>query len=92
MKIGYIQIYMEMLQDLIEPSNTEIRIRESPENGVFLTGNAWIPVSSVRDCMKIINSAEKNRIVAFTNLNAVSSRSHAVFMAKLEKRPNYSIE
>ncbi len=57
---------LSQLQDLIEPSNSEVRIRESPENGVFLTGNTWVQVSSTKECLKTISNAEKNRIVAFT--------------------------
>ena len=78
-RIAYLQIYMEIviinypqqankskLQDLIEPSNTNVRIRESPENGVFITGNTWISVRSVVECLNVLSDAEKNRAFAFT--------------------------
>lgn len=33
-----------------------------------------------------MNFAEKNRVVAFTSLNAHSSRSHSMLIIKVEKR------
>jgi len=91
-RIAYLQIYMEILQDLIQPSNTDIKIRESPESGVFITGNTWISVKSVENCLNVLTNAEKNRTFAFTTLNATSSRSHAVFIVKLEKRLKLTID
>jgi len=88
-KIAYLQIYMEMLQDLIEPSNLEIRIRENTENGVFITGLAWVPVRNPNECLQIVANAKKNRAVAFTNLNPHSSRSDTILMVKLY---NYTAE
>ena len=43
--ISFIQIYLEHIQDLIEPTKKEIRIRENPEEGVYLEGVKWIKVS-----------------------------------------------
>ena len=105
-RIAYLQIYMEIvpidsdlrfsrshqLQDLIQPSNTDIKIRESPESGVFITGNTWVSVKSVEGCLDVLTNAEKNRTFAFTTLNATSSRSHAVFIVKLEKRLKLTID
>ena len=33
--ISFIQIYLEMIQDLLEPNN-QVKIREDPDKGVFL--------------------------------------------------------
>lgn len=33
-----------------------------------------------------MNFAEKNKVVAFTNLNAHSSRSHSMLVIKIEKK------
>eukprot|EP01022_Parablepharisma_sp_SALTPOND_P026439 TRINITY_DN636_c0_g1_i1.p2 TRINITY_DN636_c0_g1~~TRINITY_DN636_c0_g1_i1.p2 ORF type:complete len:1463 (-),score=213.99 TRINITY_DN636_c0_g1_i1:13076-17464(-) len=85
--MSFIQIYMEAMQDLLEPGNTSIKIREDPACGVFVTGVSWIPAGSVDQCMNIFDIGEKNRAVAFTALNAHSSRSHAVLMIKVERKP-----
>lgn len=84
--VSFIQIYMEMIQDLLDPDNQEIRIREDLVNGVYVSGVVWVPVKSLKQAMRIFDQGEKNRATAFTSLNAHSSRSHAVFMVKIEKR------
>ena len=84
--ISFIQIYMEMVQDLLEPKNTETRIREDLINGVYVSGVLWVPVKNVQQSMKVFSLGEKNRSTSFTKLNAHSSRSHAVLMVKIERR------
>ena len=51
---------------MIRPDNQEIKIRECPDSGVFVSGLEWVNVDSVSECMTIINYAEKNKMVAFT--------------------------
>ncbi len=70
---------------MLEPSNENIRIREDPENGVYLEGVEWITVKSPEDCKNVFLSGEKNRTVASTKMNAHSSRSHAIMIVKVEK-------
>jgi len=85
--IGFVQVYMEMLQDLLFPdSPTPIRIREDPSEGVYLTGSTWKSVHTLSDCMNLLSLGNQNRNSAFTSMNAQSSRSHAVFMVRVEKR------
>ena len=92
-KVGFMQLYMEMLQDLLRPDETKtIRIREDPEEGVYLTGVHWANVSSVKACMELLALGDRNRSTAFTSMNAHSSRSHAVYMVKIEKRMKYTPE
>ena len=89
--IGFLQLYMEMLQDLLVPDNeTPIRIREDPSDGISLTGLTWIPVKNVKECMDLLVLGDENRSTAFTQMNSTSSRSHAVYMVKIEKRARYT--
>ena len=92
-KVGFLQIYMEMLQDLLNPNaEKQIRIREDPEEGVYLSGITWTPVTSTKNCMELMYQGDKNRNTAFTSMNSHSSRSHAVYMIRVEKRVKHSIE
>jgi kinesin family member 5 len=84
--VGFIQIYMEMIQDLLEPDNQFIKIRELPGKGVYVDNTTWVSVKNVQQSMRTFKFGEQNRATAFTNLNAHSSRSHAVFLVKIEKR------
>ena len=83
--VSFIQIYIEQIQDLLEPSKKEIRIREDPEKGVFLEGVTWEKVTSTNDCSRIFTKGEQNRTTHATLMNAHSSRSHAIFIAQIEK-------
>ena len=49
--ISFIQTYLEMIQDLFEPSN-EVKIRENPEKGVFFENVKWIKVKSTKECFE----------------------------------------
>ena len=82
--ISFIQIYLEMIQDLFEPSN-QVRIREDPERGVFLDNCLWIKVKNTNDCCEAFKKKEKNRITECTRMNAHSSRSHALLIARIER-------
>ena len=84
-KISFIQIYLETIQDLLEPTNKEIRIREDPEHGVYLEGVQWVKVNNTNECSQIFKNGEKNRITESTLMNASSSRSHAILIVKIEK-------
>ena len=92
-KVGFLQIYMEMLQDLLCPNAEKpIRIREDPEEGVYLSGISWVPVNSTKECMELMYQGDRNRNTAFTSMNSHSSRSHAVYMIRMEKRVKFTGE
>eukprot|EP00792_Barthelona_sp_PAP020_P004310 TRINITY_DN2039_c0_g1_i1.p1 TRINITY_DN2039_c0_g1~~TRINITY_DN2039_c0_g1_i1.p1 ORF type:complete len:1166 (+),score=370.32 TRINITY_DN2039_c0_g1_i1:49-3546(+) len=82
-EMTYVQIYMEMLQDLLDPNNDDLRVREDASNGVFLAGAAKVEIATLKDAMDLLIMGNKNRSTAFTNLNAHSSRSHAVVILYL---------
>ena len=91
-QVGFLQIYMEMVQDLLDPKNEDVRIREDPALGVFVSGITYLGVKNVHQAMGLFAMGEKNRAVAFTRLNAHSSRSHAVFMVKIERAKSFTLE
>ena len=83
--ISFIQIYIEQIQDLLDPSKKDIRIREDPDNGVYLEGVTWVKVSSTDECCQVFLKGEENRATHATLMNAHSSRSHAILIAKIQK-------
>ena len=60
--VSFIQIYLETIQDLLNPETKDIRIREDPDSGVFVEGVEWIKVQSPSDCESIFRYGEKNRV------------------------------
>ena len=82
--IAFIQIYLESIQDLFEPKNL-VKIRENKDTGVYLENCQWIRVKNIDECREAFKIGEKNRVTEFTNMNAQSSRSHAILIISIEK-------
>ena len=40
--LSFIQIYLESIQDLLDPDSKDIKIREDPDKGVYLEGVQWV--------------------------------------------------
>ena len=86
--LSYLQIYCEQIQDLLCPdSGDNLPIRESP-SGPYVPELKQIEVTSLEECLQLLQLGARNRNVAFTELNAHSSRSHAVVVITVVKRPN----
>jgi kinesin family protein 5 len=81
---AYVQIYMELIQDLLNPEN-RVKIREDSTEGCSLVGLTWRAVHSLADCLQVLEAGNQARNTAFTSLNASSSRSHAVVFVRVEK-------
>ena len=83
--LSFIQIYLESIQDLLDPESKEIKIREDPDKGVYLDGVQWVRCSSPDECEEIFHMGEKNRATESTKMNAHSSRSHAILILRIER-------
>ena len=84
--ISYVQLYCEMIQDLLRPESSNLSIREDPRRGTFIDGCSSFICNSKEDCLRFLLSGDSNRNVACTEMNAQSSRSHACVMLNIEKR------
>lgn len=81
--VSYLEIYMEELRDLLKPNNNHLELRERGF-GVFVPNLHSVLCKSVDDMLNVMNQGNKNRTVGFTNMNEHSSRSHAIFLIKIE--------
>lgn len=82
--VSYLQIYCEIINDLLAPSNTQLSIRErSGGGGVFVEGLSRAHIGSLDDVTNLLDQGDTNRVVASTNMNAVSSRSHAALIVSI---------
>ena len=71
---------MEGVKDLLGPESAgNLRVREDPKTGPFVDGLRKLEVSSQEEILRALESGNAMRTVAATNMNAESSRSHAVF-------------
>lgn len=91
-KISYVQVYNNMIQDL-QGDNTNKEHKEKglqikhKDTGIELEGCVETPVKDFEQTMQIIEEGNKRRVVRSHNMNNVSSRSHAVFIIKSKTTP-----
>jgi hypothetical protein len=81
-KVSYLQIYCEVISDLLDPSGSQLSIRERAGE-VFVENLSESVVSSFSDVQRIIDRGAVNRNTASTHMNAHSSRSHAAMLVKI---------
>lgn len=81
--VSYLEIYMEELRDLLKPNSKHLEVRERG-SGVYVPNLHAINCKSVDDMLNVMHIGNKNRTVGFTNMNEHSSRSHAIFMIRIE--------
>src|SRR3984885_320812 len=87
--IGYMEIYMERIRDLMAPSNDNLPINEGPR-GPFVKGLREIFVSSVDEVYQALHIGQRSRATASTNMNLESSRSHSIFVVTIKQKDTSS--
>lgn len=89
-KCSMLEIYKEKLKDLCG-YGSELRIKESRQRGIYVEGLTEIYVINEEEVLGILSMGERNRTVASTKMNKVSSRSHQLFMLEVKQKfPNDS--
>ena len=90
LKCSMLEIYKEKLKDLCGCS-PELKIKENKTKGIFVDGLTEIYVASEEEMLEVLSMGERNRTVASTKMNSVSSRSHQLFILEVKaKLPNDS--
>jgi centromeric protein E len=59
--VSYMEIYNEQVNDLLDPSNTNLKIREDPTEGHYVSGLKSVRVSSLDDTYRILDFGERSR-------------------------------
>lgn len=86
-EVSYIEIYNEKVRDLLNPNNKgNLKVREHPSLGPYVEDLSKVVVNSFDDINNLMDEGNKARTVAATNMNATSSRSHAVFTVLLTQK------
>ncbi|PSS24183.1 Kinesin-like protein, partial [Actinidia chinensis var. chinensis] len=84
--VSYLQLYMETIQDLLNPANNNIAIIEDPKTGdVSLPGATLVEIRDQQSFLELLRLGEAHRFAANTKLNTESSRSHAILMVHVKK-------
>nr|XP_016940798.1 kinesin-like protein KIF13A isoform X3 [Drosophila suzukii] len=84
-EVSYMEIYNEKVHDLLDPkpNKQSLKVREHNVMGPYVDGLSQLAVTSYQDIDNLMTEGNKSRTVAATNMNAESSRSHAVFSVVL---------
>lgn len=84
-RASYLQIYNEVISDLLKPERSNLLIREDKKKGVFVEGlSEWV-VRSPAEIYGLMERGGATRATASTKMNEISSRSHAVFIVIVEQ-------
>ncbi|KAB2086979.1 hypothetical protein ES319_A04G072200v1 [Gossypium barbadense] len=83
LRVSYLEIYNEVVNDLLNPAGQNLRIREDAQ-GTFVEGVKEEVVLSPAHALSLIAAGEEHRHVGSTNFNLLSSRSHTIFTLTIE--------
>lgn len=93
----FLELYNEEIIDLFDEQNKgKLRIHEDSMGNIYVAGATDLKVSSEEETMACLKRGALSRTVGSTNMNAQSSRSHAIFtLHVVHQRPlkkRYSTE
>jgi hypothetical protein len=68
-----------------DKKGARLKLRETVDDGVIVEGLQQLELSSLSDALELIRLGESHRSTACTDMNSVSSRSHAVISVVVEQ-------
>ncbi|KAL5556651.1 hypothetical protein UlMin_038887 [Ulmus minor] len=83
---SYLEVYNEVIYDLLEKSSGHLELREDPEHGITVAGLRCIKVQSADKILELLNLGNSRRKTESTEANATSSRSHAVLEITVKRK------
>ncbi|XP_050369605.1 kinesin-like protein KIN-8B [Argentina anserina] len=83
---SYLEVYNEVIYDLLEKSSGHLELREDPVQGIIVAGLRCIKVQSADKILELLNMGNSRRKTESTEANATSSRSHAVLEIKIKRK------
>ena len=85
-KVSFLEIYNEMIRDLLNISDKILDLREDAEEGIHVAG-LWVrDVDTPDEVMDLLFFGNANRTQEATNVNETSSRSHAVLEIQVAQK------
>ncbi|KAI8594011.1 P-loop containing nucleoside triphosphate hydrolase protein [Geranomyces variabilis] len=85
-RVSFMEIYMERIRDLLNPANDNLPIHEEKSRGVYVKGLLEVFVGSIAEVYDAMRRGQSSRMVAQTNMNAESSRSHSIFVLTITQK------
>ncbi|CAA7391963.1 unnamed protein product [Spirodela intermedia] len=83
LRVSYLEIYNEVINDLLDPTGQNLRVREDAQ-GTYVEGIKEEVVLSPGHALSFVAAGEEHRHVGSNNFNLLSSRSHTIFTLMIE--------
>ncbi|KAG0749195.1 hypothetical protein G6F23_001256 [Rhizopus arrhizus] len=79
-KVSYMEIYMERVRDLFNPSNDNLTVYEDKAQGVYVNGLYEICVANRDEAYQVIKMGSSNQAITYTNINTKNPHSHSIMV------------
>ncbi|KAH7511752.1 hypothetical protein FEM48_Zijuj12G0016100 [Ziziphus jujuba var. spinosa] len=86
LRMSYMEIYNEEINDLLAPEHRKLQIHENLERGIYVAGLREEIVATPEQVLDLMEFGESHRHIGETNMNLHSSRSHTIFRMIIESR------
>ncbi|GMI74485.1 hypothetical protein like AT2G21300 [Hibiscus trionum] len=84
LKFSAIEIYNEVIRDLLNSDNTQLRLRDDPERGTIVENVTEESLKDLNHLKELLAICEAQRRIGETSLNERSSRSHQIIRLTIE--------
>ncbi|XP_061821691.1 kinesin-1 heavy chain-like [Nerophis lumbriciformis] len=84
-KVSYFEVYLDKIRDLLDVTKTNLSVHEDKNRVPYVKGCTERFVCSPDEVMEAIDEGKNSRIVAVTNMNEHSSRSHSIFQFSIKQ-------
>ncbi|XP_040438045.1 kinesin-like protein KIF19 isoform X3 [Falco naumanni] len=84
--MSYLEIYNEMIRDLLNPSLGCLQLREDAGGAVRVAGITEVSATNADEVMQLLARGNRQRTQEPTAANRTSSRSHAVLQVTVRRR------
>lgn len=84
-KVSMLELYNEEIVDLLSSDNQKLQIHEDKDKGIYVKDLSASIVTTVEEMNKKLKEGSNNRHVGSTDMNEKSSRSHCIFMVRVEQ-------
>jgi hypothetical protein len=86
LRVSYLEVYNESINDLFEPSSTNLKVLEDPRLGSRVQNLEEKIVVAPEQIFALLSAGEAQRHIGSTNFNAQSSRSHTILRLVVESK------
>ncbi|XP_053132475.1 kinesin-like protein KIF19 [Hemicordylus capensis] len=83
--MSYLEIYNEVIRDLLNPSSGFLELREDSKGSIQIAGITEVSTTNAPEIMHLLTKGNKERTQEPTAANKTSSRSHAVLQVTVKQ-------